>query len=91
MTDTCIKKKLTAFISFQSLCFAFARIFRFEDEKMGVRINCGQINNFPVKYVYGCIDYDLLAMNNIVQKAVTWKCRKGFVTYFNINNNKKVI
>ena len=36
---------------------------------MGVRINCGQINNFPAKY--GCIDYDLLAMNNIVQKAVT--------------------
>ena len=58
---------------------------------MGVRINCGQINNFPAKYVYGCIDYDLLAMNNIVQKAVNWKCRKGFVTYFNINNNKKVI
>ena len=38
---------------------------------MGVRINCGQINNFPAKYVYGCIDNDLLAMNDIAQNAVT--------------------
>ena len=26
-----------------------------------------------------------------VQNAVTWKCLKGFVAYFNINNNKTTI
>ena len=57
---------------------------------------------FPAKYVYDFKVYEPmifnhfffrnnLTVNDIMQNAVTWKCLKGFVTYFSVNNNKTTI
>ena len=69
---------------------------------MGGRFNCGQIYNFSSlirAWLHKLWTNNLslflvrnnLAVNDIVQNAVTWKCLKGFVTYFIINNNKTAI